>query len=118
MHRTVCEQDVFSPHRDPYFLPLSAKSKVCLAEIVFEPLGLPNGSPIEELPRTHFVPDGVELQVFPSDRSTRWLIYRESLPFGQNHCPLDNILQLANVARPIVCVEEFDRLLVSVITPS
>jgi hypothetical protein len=42
------------------------------------------------------------------------LIYKESLPFRQNHRPLDYILQLADVARPIVCVEEFDRLLVYV----
>ena len=30
------------------------------------------------------------------------LIYKESLPFRQNHRPLDYILQLADVARPIV----------------
>src|ERR1700719_1326836 len=34
------------------------------------------------------------------------LIYEERLPFRQNHRPLDYILQLADVARPIVCVEE------------
>ena len=42
------------------------------------------------------------------------LIHKESLPFRQNHRPLDYILQLADVARPIICVEEFDRLLVYV----
>ena len=42
------------------------------------------------------------------------LIYKESLPFRQNHRPLDDILQLADVARPIICVEEFHRLLVYV----
>ena len=42
------------------------------------------------------------------------LVYKESLPFRQNHRPLDYILQLADVARPIVSVEEFDRLLVYV----
>src|SRR5438552_17147110 len=35
-------------------------------------------------------------------------------PFRQNHRTLDYILQLADVARPIVCVEELDRLLVYV----
>jgi len=42
------------------------------------------------------------------------LIYKEGLPFTQNHRPLDYILQLADIARPIVCVEEFDRFLVYV----
>ena len=42
------------------------------------------------------------------------LIYKESLPFRQNHRPLDYILQLPDVAGPIICVEEFDRLLVYV----
>src|ERR1700751_511635 len=42
------------------------------------------------------------------------LLYKESLPFRQNHRPLDYILQLADVARPIVCVEQFDGLLVYV----
>ena len=42
------------------------------------------------------------------------IIHKESLPFGQNHRPLDYILQLPDVARPIVCMEEFDRLLVYV----
>ena len=42
------------------------------------------------------------------------LIDKESLPFRQNHSPFDYILQLADVARPIVCVEEFDGLLVYV----
>ena len=41
-------------------------------------------------------------------------IHKESLPFRQNYRALDYILQLADVARPIVCVEEFDRLLVYV----
>src|SRR5580704_2755640 len=40
------------------------------------------------------------------------LIHEESLPFRQNYRPLDYILQLADVARPIVSVEEFNRLLV------
>ena len=38
------------------------------------------------------------------------LIYKESLPFRQNYRPLDYILQLADVARPIVYVEEFESL--------
>lgn len=42
------------------------------------------------------------------------LIYEERLPFRQNHRALDYILQLADVARPIVCMEELDRPLVYV----
>jgi hypothetical protein len=42
------------------------------------------------------------------------LIYKESLPFRQNHRPFNYILQLADVSRPIVRLEEFHRLLVYV----
>jgi hypothetical protein len=34
------------------------------------------------------------------------LIYKESLPFRQNHRPFNYILQLADVSRPIVRLEE------------
>src|SRR5580700_2544114 len=49
---------------------------------------------------------------FGSHVSEPGLIYKESLPFRQNYRPLDYILQFADVARPIVGVEELHRLLV------
>src|SRR5438445_1967037 len=47
-----------------------------------------------------------------SDARKPGFIYKESLPLAQNHRPLDHVLQLADVARPIICVEEFHGLLV------
>src|ERR1700681_2174232 len=41
-------------------------------------------------------------------------IYKEGLPFRQNHRSLDYVLQLADVSRPIIRVEEFHSLLVYV----
>ena len=37
-------------------------------------------------------------------------IHSESFPIAQNHCPLDDTLQLANVAWPVIRSEQVQRL--------
>src|SRR5262249_24555214 len=42
------------------------------------------------------------------------LVYRQSLAFAQNHCSLAHILQFANIAGPLVCLQQLHGSLLNI----